>query len=1154
MVEIMPLTVWNQNSGYQFDAINEASSVEIPLPIETYNIITISRTNNIVTVVTQEAINLIAGDQFTLSCTSDSSFSIKDGIVISKLNSTSFTYRLAGSDLFPTNASGTVKGLFNYTVVSGQLPPGLFISQTNIIGAAFQVPRTKNFKFVIRASRSSDNSISDRTFIIPVQGADNPTWITPAGLLPIGANNLTFILDNIPIDYPLLATDPDLPSGQQLTYLLKAGSLPPGISLTDDGRLVGIIGCLPYQSESDGDGTFDSNIFDSAPYDFTANNETGFSSFPYDSEEYDYSIPIDQPRRLNRYYEFIVSATDYETTVDRTFKIYVVADDFFTTDNTIMNVATGVFTADSTRVRTPVWLTPSNLGFKRANNYFTLYLDTLQNCENTGKILYTLEDTNPDGTPSLLPPGCDIDSLTGEILGYVKRQPAVTKEYKFTVTATSYDPDQLEPTVIYSYVYETVMRGDDGIKLYDPFSVDGTLDDQEAGSLVGIKLLMDDTYYTIESYEVKDDHNYFYFDRPVDIDDVTGLYDVIGYDESLYSSTETRTDGVILAYDAATGDNEIIINPLTIPRSRVESRYFNWDGVEYRFGNARDLPLSQGPYQAITITNVERPELGLEADIPFDTDLLSFIPKKSEIGPGDTLIKRLVLFASEGDTVSDSKTFTINVIGEIDSSIRWITDPYLGNLKTGTQSILNVQAESLINNNLITYSLSSTRYNTDGRLNKLPPGLTLTRYGNIAGTVNLYGSELYNDIPVKFNFNSDIINIPSTFSASIKPGWIIRNENLPGGQAEITFVNGTKIFVNKLALNNITANSSFIKNPDKDGILRFYDIINGQKQYTSYDNNLTTFDKSYTFTVEAKDQFNYSITSRTFRIDIDTTDTKVYSNVYIQPLPKIEKREKWTRFVTDPSIFDPSILYRQDDPAFGIQIEQKMLLFAGIETKQAEIYANLAESNFKRRRLNFGKVKTAQAKKNGSNNVEYEIVYVELIDPYSQVAGSVKIPINDNNKQLYVNTTPYNTIEGPLNDKIAELSEPYPMIYRPQFADLDIFSDVITVDSDNLSKVYPASIKNMRNKIKQAGANNQEYLPLWMLTPQQGTTKILGYTLAVPICYCKPGHATTIMNKIKLLKFDFKTFDFEFDRYVITAVESYDNPKYIKFNSAAWNV
>ena len=85
MVEIMPLTVWNQNSGYQFDAINEASSVEIPLPIETYNIITISRTNNIVTVVTQEAINLIAGDQFTLSCTSDSSFSIIVGIVISKL-------------------------------------------------------------------------------------------------------------------------------------------------------------------------------------------------------------------------------------------------------------------------------------------------------------------------------------------------------------------------------------------------------------------------------------------------------------------------------------------------------------------------------------------------------------------------------------------------------------------------------------------------------------------------------------------------------------------------------------------------------------------------------------------------------------------------------------------------------------------------------------------------------------------------------------------------------------------------------------------------------------------------------------------------------------------------------------------------------------
>lgn len=1152
----MTLKVWNQNSGYKFDSINEAVSVNIPLPIETYSIINISRSNNIVTIVTQEAINLIAGDQFSLTCTSNSAYSIKNGTVINKLNATSFTYRLEGSNLSPTSASGTVKGLFNYKVVSGQLPPGLFISGTDIIGAAFQVPRSRDFKFVIRASRSSDNTISDRTFVMPVDGADEPSWITPAGLLPIGANDLTFILDNIPIDYQLLATDPDLPSGQTLKYILKEGSLPPGISLSDDGRLTGIISCLPYQTELDSDGTFDSNLFDSAPYDFTANNETGFSSFPYDSEEYDYSIPIDQPRRLNRYYEFIVSVTDYETTVDRTFKIYVVADDFFTVDNTIMKIADGIYTADSTRVRTPVWLTASDLGLKRANNYFTLYLDTLQNCDNTGKILYTLEPVNPDGTPSLLPPGCDIDSLSGEIFGYVKRQPAVTKEYKFTVTATSYDPDQLEPTVIYAYVFETVMRGDTGIKLYDPFSIDGTLSNQDADSLIGHKMLMDETYYTIVSYTKESDHSFFNFDRPVDVDDVTGLYDpdVVGFDWSGYSATETITDGVVLAYDALSGSTEIIITPLTLPRSRVESKYFNWNGVEYRFGNVRDLPLSLGPYQAITITNVERPELGLESDINEGQDLLSFIPKKSETGTGDTLIKKLVLFASEGDTVSDSKTFTIDVLGEIDTSIQWITDPYLGNIKTGAQSILNVQAESLIDNNLITYSLISNRYNTDGRLNRLPPGLSLTRTGNIAGTVNLYGSEIYSSIPVKFNLNSDIISIPSTFSSTIAPGWTIEDANLPGGHAEVTFVNGSKVFLDKLALADQSSNSSFIKTPNKQGIIRFYDTVNGQKAYTSFDNNLTTIDRSYTFTVEAKDQFNYSITTRTFRIDVDISDTRVYSNVYIQPLPKQEKREKWIRFVTDPNIFDPSILYRQDDPSFGVQKEQKMLLFAGIETKQAEIYADLAETNFKRRRLNFGKVKTAQAKKAGSTNVEYEIVYVELIDPYAQVASSIKIPINDNNKKLYVNNITYNTVEGPLNDRIAELSEPYPMIYRPSFPDLDIFSNVITVDSDNLSKVYPASIKNMRNKIKQAGVSNQEFLPLWMLTPQPGTTKILGYTLAVPICYCKPGQSARIMNKIKLLNFDFKTFDFEFDRYVITAIESSDNPRYIKFNSASWNV
>jgi hypothetical protein len=50
--------------------------------------------------------------------------------------------------------------------------------------------------------------------------------------------------------------------------------------------------------------------------------------------------------------------------------------------------------------------------------------------------VYSLDTTNPDSTPSILPPGLQFDQGTAEVFGVVPYQPAITKSYKFTVTAT----------------------------------------------------------------------------------------------------------------------------------------------------------------------------------------------------------------------------------------------------------------------------------------------------------------------------------------------------------------------------------------------------------------------------------------------------------------------------------------------------------------------------------------------------------------------------------------------------------------------------------------------------------------------------------------------------------------------------------------------
>ena len=66
--------------------------------------------------------------------------------------------------------------------------------------------------------------------------------------------------------------------------------------------------------------------------------------------------------------------SDGDTIARRKFRIYVVGDDFLRADNTILQVGPRTFTADNTFIRTPIWLHSANLGYKRANNYITLFL------------------------------------------------------------------------------------------------------------------------------------------------------------------------------------------------------------------------------------------------------------------------------------------------------------------------------------------------------------------------------------------------------------------------------------------------------------------------------------------------------------------------------------------------------------------------------------------------------------------------------------------------------------------------------------------------------------------------------------------------------------------------------------------------------------
>lgn len=965
----------------------------------------------------------------------------------------------------------------NTKVISGSLPLGMRLRNNVIEGTPYEVARDTTYKFVVRATYN--NQISDRTFYINVTGPDEPEWITEEGLLPVGNNNTFFILDSAPVDYQLLAEDTDTSAGEILEYFIGSGDgeLPPGIQLTTDGRLVGIVDPILAIDKSIGNGNFDISPYDKSPYDFGVKSANGYDSFFYDTTTYDLSIPTRSPKKLNRYYEFTVNVSDGDNVARRTFRIFVVGDDFLRSDNTIMQVGTGIFTADNTHIRTPIWLTPRDFGFRRANNYVTLYLDVIDPNTLTGIVTYTLQTVNDDGTPSILPPGLSLDSTTGEIAGRVPYQPSITKEYKFTVTASRIGATT-DDQFIEIRIFEDIPIGSDSIKI-----IKNPLTEQ----LIGQNFTIDGQTYQVSEVDTSNtDYDILTLGEPfriqvfetsnagansIDIFKINEPYLSLLENKTLTSGVQTFTvasvdDGTVTY--KATGDHtskeflgdlgksfwaiassEEIAAAENINLWSKDVSYKEGDIIRYNPDRFETLTLKENLINSIFA--------GTFIDYTYEITTRTIIKKDAEYSIRVTDDPNFEIAQS-------TKTFVVKTLGEIDSRIIWLTDSDLGDISSNYISTLKVEAQTSVPNSFILYEL------VEG---KLPPGLTL-------------------------NFDGEII------------GKIVPYSNIPDG--------GMTIF--------------------DTGELTF-------------DENTTTVDRDFTFTVRAFDQFRYSVTEKTFTISVSDPDEKLYSNLYAKPFLKENQRQSYKRIVSNPDIFIPEYIYRPNDPNFGIQTQIKMLVYAGIETLQVRDYVAAIAKNHKRKRFKLGEVKTAVAKTPGTNDIVYEVVYIEVIDPYMPNNGKVRKNYTINTKQTFnVSGIQYST-----DDDSTGLQNSEPWRLRPKTPNtIKADSNAILASDSKDQKRYIANIDNMRDNIRVLGETERNFLPLWMRSNQQGSVAELGFVSAIPICYTKPGRSQIIANALKFAEIDFSQFDFDIDRYIIDNTTGNSNEQYLLFANYQFNV
>ena len=237
---------------------------------------------------------------------------------------------------------------------------------------------------------------------------------------------------------------------------------------------------------------------------------------------------------------------------------------------------------------------------------------------------------------------------------------------------------------------------------------------------------------------------------------------------------------------------------------------------------------------------------------------------------------------------------------------------------------------------------------------------------------------------------------------------------------------------------------------------------------------MTDSTRSFTFTVTVADQYQTSIASKEFTLDINVPYTTIEYGDLMGRATSFIDQNIFYNIAQDPNINSPTEIYRPEDSNFGMRLRPEMLMMAGIEAQTLTTFQNQMTLNHAPINLYFGKLKTAKAK--SGTTVLYEVIYIEMHDPF----------VNNDGVETGATT------------------------------------------------IRPNAVENMRDRMKALGNDEWTYLPLWMKTEQDGEVGPLGYIKAVPILYCKPGTSAKLKKRIEDLNLKFKNIDFIIDRYTIT--------------------
>lgn len=224
----------------------------------------------------------------------------------------------------------------------------------------------------------------------------------------------------------------------------------------------------------------------------------------------------------------------------------------------------------------------------------------------------------------------------------------------------------------------------------------------------------------------------------------------------------------------------------------------------------------------------------------------------------------------------------------------------------------------------------------------------------------------------------------------------------------------------------------------------------------------------YTFVINASDQKNHDGVDKEFTIFLDTQENLSYNDIVLHPYMNDNQRDKFNSLISDKTIFNQDNLFRYGDPNFGLRTNPEIVLYSGLQQQPLSEYVDVIKI-IPRLRLRILGMQVARALLPGTRDIQYDVVYLELTDPFSSNTG----------------------ISG---------------------------NDLCSVRS-KLSELGDTDLRQEKLWMRSIQTDTQVHE--------------LGFILAMPVAFCQPGKGEHVLRSIISSDHDIYCYDLDIDRIVI---------------------